>query len=465
MGFEVIFCSKRVIFLGTGLLIGTTNVCTRNMKKKAIIFSILIQLFFSGVSLAAKRQLTDVRSWTAPDHTRLVFDFSSPIFYKLRRKKTGYIFEVSGAKNKTGKTSFFILDGIIKSVRIKRGKKLRISIYFSNKYKLLKPHIFSLKKSDLKPYRIVIDFPRKIKKKTSFKARAGQKIIVIDPGHGGEDPGAIGRYKHLREKDAVLRISRMIKNEINKIPGYMAILTRNGDYFLPLYKRTRIAEKYKADLFISVHANASRKRHVSGSSVYYLSRRGAINKASAILARSENRSDIAGGIPSSGNSMVNAILLDIAQTDTLEQSRNFGVLLLKNIKNVGIKTERRIKYAAFAVLKSPAIPSVLLETAYITNKYDEKRLLNKYFQKKYARTIAKTVKEYFDGFLKPSIKSKPSFFYHMVKKGENLWRIASRYSVSTDALFSSNNLRSSLVQVGQKLRIPKTKISYRGKRK
>jgi len=436
------------------------------MKSHYTLIFIIISTLFANFSFAesATRHLTDVRSWAAPDHTRVVLDVSSPIYYSFSEKQEPGKFSIwlNKTRNKTGKSKFSVYDSVIKYFAVKqyKRKKLKVTFYLrSSSRKNAVPHVFSLKKTPSKPYRIVLDFPNPNVKVSSLLAPVNsEKVIVVDPGHGGEDPGAIGRYRHAKEKDVVLKISRRICDEVNKIPGYRAVLTRRGDYFIPLYKRVRLAERYGADLFISVHANASRKRRVSGASVYYLSQRGASNKAAAILARAENNSDIVGGVPRTASSTLNAILLNIAQTDSIIKSRDFGSILLANINKSRKGRKKMLKYAAFAVLKSPTIPSVLLETAYISNKEDEKHLTNSGFQKRYGRIVAKSVASYFKTFMKKPSAARTAakkFFYHRVKKGDTIWRISKRYAVSIKTIIAKNRLKSSHIFVGQKLRIPK----------
>ncbi len=440
-------------------------------SKKILSIAVLVTLLlFPSLSVAKKkkqRYLTDVRYWTAPNHTRAVFDISSPAYYKLKRGTKALSFFIIGTKNKTGLRKIPVFDKLIKYIHLRPvGKNILVNIVLTKSYEKskAKPHIFKLKKINSKPYRLVVDFhsPVKKKKQKMPATKPGvKKVIAIDPGHGGEDPGAIGRYRHISEKNVVLKIAKLLATEINKDPNFKAILTRNGDYFVPLFKRVKIAEKWGADLFLSIHANASRKKHVRGASVYYLSNRGASNKSAALLARLENRSDTIGGVPHTNNSTVNAILLDIAQTDTLNKSRDLASEILRGISKHKIKCDKRAKYAAFAVLKSPTIPSVLLETAYITNRGDEKLLSNQAFIRSYVKIIAGSIKNYFREFIpnKAIVEAKrektDNFFVHRVKAGETIWRIASRYSVSPKKIISSNKLSSNRIFVGQKLKIPR----------
>ena len=219
--------------------------------------------------------------------------------------------------------------------------------------------------------------------------------IVIDPGHGGEDPGAIGRLGS-REKDITLTIARRLKAMIDEEPGMRAVLTRDGDYSLALQARVDKARKVRADLFVSVHADAFLKPHARGSSVFALSEKRATSEAAKWLARKENEADLVGGVNLDVKDRFLAqTLLDLSQTATIDHSLKLGHAVLGELGQINTLHKPRVEQASFAVLKSPDVPSILVETAFISNPEEEKRLNDDAYQEKMARAILAGIKRYF----------------------------------------------------------------------
>jgi N-acetylmuramoyl-L-alanine amidase len=219
--------------------------------------------------------------------------------------------------------------------------------------------------------------------------------IVIDPGHGGEDPGAMGR-RGSREKNITLTIAKRLKALIDSEPGMRAVLTRDGDFYLPLQGRVDKARKVKADLFVSIHADAFIRPHARGSSVFALSERRATSEAARWLANKENDADLIGGVNLDVKDRYLAqTLLDLSQTATIDHSLRLGSAVLKNLGSVNTLHKPRVEQASFAVLKAPDIPSILVETAFISNPEEEKRLNDEAYQDKLARAILDGIREYF----------------------------------------------------------------------
>jgi len=219
--------------------------------------------------------------------------------------------------------------------------------------------------------------------------------VAIDPGHGGEDPGAIGRGGSY-EKDVVLAISKQLKAEIDKIPGMRAMLTRNGDFFVPLNTRVQKARSVNADLFVSVHADAFIKPSASGSSVFVLSERGATSTAAKWLANKENASDLIGGVNIRGtDSQLARVLLDLSTTAQINDSLKLGDAVLGHLGKINKLHKPQVEQAGFAVLKAPDIPSILVETAFISNPEEERKLTNSAHQQKIAKAIAQGISKYF----------------------------------------------------------------------
>jgi N-acetylmuramoyl-L-alanine amidase len=286
-------------------------------------------------------------------------------------------------------------------------------------------------------------------------------IVAIDAGHGGEDPGAIGA-NGTREKQVTLQIARTLARLVEKEPGMRPVLVRDGDYYIRLRKRIAIARKHKADLFVSIHADAFRDKRVSGSSVYTLSHRGASSEAAKWLADKENSADLIGGIDLSENdNLLATVLLDMTQNATLEHSNAAASKVLANLKKVGAVHNRSVQKAGFVVLKSPDIPSMLVETAFISNPKEEKRLRNADHQAKLARAVLGGVKSYFASYPPPGSKLAGDESgdgvkgrRYVINSGDTLGEIARKYDVSLTSLRSANRIDGDQIRVGQVLTIP-----------
>jgi N-acetylmuramoyl-L-alanine amidase len=231
-------------------------------------------------------------------------------------------------------------------------------------------------------------------KSVNTGAKGRELVIAIDAGHGGQDPGAIGR-SGTREKDVTLAIARKLAAEINRQEGMRAVLIRDGDHFLTLAGRTRKARQLGADMFVSIHADSVRKREVSGSSVYVLSLRGASDEAARWLAESENAADLRGGVPLVEDNLLASVLLDVTQKEAISDSVEAADDVLAALASVGaVHGSRRVRHAGFVVLKSPGIPSMLIETGFISNAADERRLRDASHQQNIAEAIRSGVRSY-----------------------------------------------------------------------
>lgn len=231
----------------------------------------------------------------------------------------------------------------------------------------------------------------KVTKKTSLR----DIVIVIDPGHGGKDPGAHG-IKGTREKNVVLAIAKKLQNEINKEPGFKAILTRKGDYYIGLRQRLVLAHKYKADMFVAIHADAYLHNRAHGASVYALSERGATSEAARWLAKKENESEFVGGLELNNKDyLVRSVLIDLSQTHTIGVSLQMGSDILYEMAKFAALHHPGVEQAAFVVLKSPDIPSLLVETGFLSNAKEEHNLVNPHYQNKIALAVKRGVISYF----------------------------------------------------------------------
>jgi N-acetylmuramoyl-L-alanine amidase len=220
-------------------------------------------------------------------------------------------------------------------------------------------------------------------------------IVALDPGHGGEDPGAIGPTG-LREKDVVLAIALKLREKLNAVPGMRVLLTRDGDYFVPLQERVRKAQKVQADLFISIHADAFYRPEARGASVFALSEKGATSSAARWMAERENQADQVGGLNvATKDAQLMRTLLDMSTTAQIRDSLKFGGEVLSHIGRVGNLHKRRVEQAGFAVLKAPDIPSILVETAFISNPEEEDQLRDPEYRRKLVDALATGVKRWF----------------------------------------------------------------------
>ena len=292
---------------------------------RTLILLILLAVCFPSARVFARTNILNIRHWTAPDHTRVVIDTSDEVHYSVKKDDTKISIDFDEVSvNKNVAREFAINKSGITGVTIQplAGQTAKVVLLLTAG---AESKVFYLKKVQNMPYRLVIDIwlpdveKKQSEEREQVKIRIHERIVVIDPGHGGEDPGAIGKGG-TREKDVVLALGMKIKEALNKKSGYHAFLTREGDYYVSFKKRLTMAREYGADLFISIHADAARNRAARGSSVYCLSLGGASNEAAKILAREENLADIIGGSENEGeNDESGPIVLNMFQTNTINQ--------------------------------------------------------------------------------------------------------------------------------------------------
>jgi len=298
-------------------------------------------------------------------------------------------------------------------------------------------------------------------------------LIAIDAGHGGEDPGALG-YRGSREKKLTLEIAKRLQQIIDRDPRMRSFMVRSGDYYIKLHKRRLIARRAKADLFISIHADAFRRRSAKGFSVFALSQRGATSAMASALAAKENASDLIGGVSlSDKDDLLAKVLVDLSMTNTISESVNLGGRVLQELHKIGSLHSSKVEQAGFAVLKSADIPSILVETGFITNPTEERNLKSSRYQEKLANAIYTAINKYVQqtpyhstasyanpqqfGSVNPVVSTytslvRPSF--HKVISGDSLSKIAQRYGTSVAAIKRLNGLKSSTAVLGQRLKLP-----------
>ena len=485
----------------------------------ASVLGAMLAMLVAEVVLAAS-EIRSVRLWRAPDNTRLVFDLSGPVQHSVFTLSAPerIVIDVDGAQMKTGLEQLAAAKTPITGVRVaERGAdQLRIVLDMAAP---VAPKSFTLAPNQQYGHRLVVDLfdqeeapaqaaaPRiatgaapasepapgkpqadepvrnapppvaSVPAKPALREEAPARlppvpngkrniVIAVDAGHGGEDPGAIGP-RGLREKDVVLAIARQLQQQINRERGFRAELVRTGDYFIPLRKRTEIARKKGADLFVSIHADAAPRAVAFGASVFALSDRGATSETARWLADSENRSDLVGGVGSVSlddkDRMLAGVLLDLSMTATLSSSLDVGHKVLSNMGRITPLHKRRVEQAGFMVLKSPDIPSILVETGFISNPAESQKLASASHQQALARSIQSGVRQFFHenpppgtyiAWLRDQGKIKLGQREHRVAPGESLALIAERYQVSQAALRSANRLGGGGLKIGQMLTIP-----------
>ncbi|MSR15686.1 MAG: AMIN domain-containing protein [Gammaproteobacteria bacterium] len=430
-----------------------------------------------GVSAAA---VNNLRLWHAPDQTRLVFDLSGPVEHAafLVGNPERVVVDIVGTTPASVLTLPAQPNGRLQDMRyaLHAGNKLRVVFDLKHRVEL---------RSRLLPpqapygHRLVIDLLDVAQKETTIAvtpppaapvaapisttpsavvatnklADTKVRIIAIDAGHGGEDVGAIGP-RGTYEKTVVLAIARELAALINQEPGMRAVLIREGDYYVGLRERmVRARDKY-ADLFVSIHADAFHNRRVRGSSVYVLSSRGASSEAARWLAERENTADLVGGVTlDDKDPQLRTVLLDLSQAATLDSSLNAASNVLNGLRRVGAVHRREVQSAGFMVLKSPDIPSLLVETAFISNPTEEQQLKSPVFHRQLAGAIRDGLKSYFKGQADPKQRYAAGR-KHLVARGDTLSAIAQRYEVSTHKILLANSRRDETVRLGEILRIP-----------
>jgi len=428
---------------------------------------LLTALFLPQASVIQAAEIAALRVWAGPEHTRVVFDVSGPLDYKMFRLSgpDRVVLDVKGGKLgkgfKTGESS-----GLLRGVRSGATGKDDLRVVFDLSEGVT-PRSFLLPPAEKLGYRLVVDlYPQQVAAKPLLTAAeavssSDRKVVVaIDAGHGGEDPGASGPTG-VREKNITLEVARELAKQIDAEPGMQAVLIRTGDYFIPLQLRYRKAREAKADLFVSIHADAFHRQTAAGASVYVLSTRGASGEAARWLADRENASDLVGGVSFEGkDNTLASVLLDLSQSATMKGSQDAANNVLSALKRVGKAHKPNVEHANFVVLRSPDVPSMLVETAFISNPGEEKKLSDPNYRRRLAAAIRDGVRDYFHTqpppgtWLASNAKTVPR--EHVVSRGETLSLIASRHNVPLSQLRAANagSLRGDVVKVGARLRIP-----------
>jgi len=440
------------------------------MKLPSLILNLIFLLLsiitaFSVNNVMAANSIDGIRVWPAPENTRIVFDLKNKPDYKYFTLKSPHrlVIDFKNTKNAVSLKKLAKNDPRIKRFRTSKAKNrrgTRLVLELTNAYKL---SVFSLAPAGQYGNRLVLDLYDNSKKKTIISSVIPNEkrdiVIAIVAGHGGEDPGSIGT-RGTYEKRITLAISKKLERLVNKQLGFKAVMIRTGDYYVNHDRKTELARKSGADLLISIHADAFVSSQPSGASVLVQSTKRSNSEFTRWIANREAESELLGGagetIRKTKDENLAMTLADMKKEYTMASSYNFAQYVIKQIKKVTKLHKKQPEGLSLAVLKSSDIPSVLIETGFISNPQEEKKLNNAAFQQKFAKAIQIAINKYFssnipEGTLLATLELKK----HKVRSGESLSVLAQRYNVSMKQLKLVNNLKSNQLKIGQTLKIPR----------
>ena len=435
------------------------------LAKRCLCFLILVQSISINVYADQKNTLESIRAWPSPDKTRVVFDLSQKPKYETHylTKPDRLVIDFNNTIDKSNLKKFASKGKVVSNIRESKTSKANTFRLVIDLKQKSTARIFSLPPAKPYGHRLVIDLPLSTqpvpKSIAAAPVNARDIIIAIDAGHGGDDPGALGKYSY--EKKVTLQIAKRLKNKIDSQRGMHAFLIRTGDYFVNLNRRSEIARKGQADFLVSIHADGFTSSRPKGASVWVLSNRRATTELGRWMERNEAQSELLGGAGniiqgSDSVPFLNKMLLDMSMGNTMGVGYNIGSLVTNELSKVTTMHKKEPVHASLAVLKSPDIPSILVEAGFITNRTEERLLNQAEFQTKIANAVYKGIYQHFSekppqGSLFAQTKRSTK---HTVRSGESISVLAKRYGISTNAIKSFNNLSSNSLQIGQVLNIP-----------
>ena len=439
----------------------------------ALYLSLLV--FTAAEVQADIASINSVRVRQSPERTRIVFDLSMPVEHRVfaLANPRRLVIDIEATELKTGFEGVDLDNTPIIKMRhaSRNGSDIRIVLDLSDQ---VKPRSFVLKPILQYGDRLVVDLytvdqqiAPVVQKAERISRQMRDVVVAIDAGHGGDDPGAIG-LGNVYEKDIVLAIARKLADYFRREPGYRALLIREGDYYIGLRKRTEIARQHEADVFLSIHADAFKTTKAKGASVYAISHKGATSETARWLAEKENRADLIGGVGGVSlddkDDLLAGVLLDLSMTASLAASLDMGEVVLRAIKPVNRLHKKKVEQAAFQVLKSPDIPSLLIETGYISNPAEAKRLKSSAHQKKMAKAIFEGINQYLVNNPPPGSYlawkkrgGRDKLVNYKIERGDTLSGIAVKHRVSAMNLMKVNGLNSEAIRTGQVIKIPTSK--------
>ena len=433
-------------------------------SRRLILIPILLLLTAAAQSATT---VENIRIWAENGKTRVVLDLSRPASHSIFTLRGPDRLVIDLQDGRLGATLAAMPDGVgsVTSIRsgVRSNGQLRVVLDLNED---VRSRSFTAGPNPQYGDRLVIDLERngalQTVRRASEEYTPGRDIVIaVDAGHGGHDPGAVGRGK-TREKDVALAMSRLLASRINAEHGMKAVLIRNGDYYVDHRKRMEIARKHGADLFVSIHADAVDDRRANGATVYALSLKGASDEEARLLARRENKSVQVGGVSlDDKDEILASVLLDLSQNASLSASLDIGSKVIGELSRIVKVRRKSVQQAGLIVLKSPDMPSILVETAYISNPAEEKLLRDKRHQAKLANAILAGVRNYFysnpppDTQIAMDVRRAPAGqVRHKIARGDTLSELAERYNVSPAAIRAANKLNNDNIRVGQTLSIP-----------
>lgn len=422
----------------------------------------LLMILLSGQVFAAN-SIDGIRVWPAPENTRIVFDVKQKPDYKYftLANPERLVIDFNNTKNSVALKKLAANDPRVKRFRSSYSKgKTRLVLELAKSYQLT---VFPLSPAGQYGNRLVIDLydkNRSSKAQSKPKSNVGDIVIGIDAGHGGEDPGSIGN-KGTYEKRVTLAIAKKLKALINKEKGMKAVMIRSGDYYVNINRRTSLAREKHVDFFVSIHADAFHTPVPSGASVWVVTKRRAESELSKWLVNREKKSELLGGgggvIKNTSDNHLALALADMSKEHSLGVSFGAANNVIKELKKITKMHKKLPQNGNFGVLKSSDIPSILVETGFISNHREEKNLTWAKHQQRLASAIHKGIKDYFMAYpLTGSYFASVGYKKHKVRSGESLSMLAQRYNISMAKLKSINALKSNALKIGQTLKIPRT---------
>ena len=427
--------------------------------------TLIALLLLLSAAANAGGTVKDIRIWSEHGKTRVVLDLSQPVEHNIftLRGPDRLVIDLKDSRLAAALTQLPQGAGSVRSIRsaVRSDGQLRVVLDLNQD---VRSRSFTVSPNSQFGDRLVIDLQRvgslTTVKRASDEYRPGRDIVVaVDPGHGGYEPGAIGR-SGTREKDVALSIAKELARRINAEPGMRAILVRDRDVYIDHRDRTQFARDNRADLFVSIHADAVDDPRAKGASVYALSMQGASDEAAHQLAQRENAS--VGGVSLDDKDEVLAsVLLDLSQSAALSASLDVGGKVAIELSRVTRMHRRSIQQAGFLVLKSPDMPSILVEAAFISNPAEEKKLRDRGHQGRLANAILAGIRNYFftnpppDTQIAMDLRRKPTRqVRYVITRGDTISQIAERYNVSAAAIRRANKLSTDNIRIGQTLNIP-----------